>query len=208
MNTQTPPQSRIPKELPEELISRVAEKSFEASMMLANSSIGELTKDLPVERFMTRDLINARPEDTAEAIRNCMKERGFRHMLVCEKDPDGVERLKGVVSDRDVVQRNKEQAAQFMSNRPRYVHPTTGMMQAAAVMVSCRISCLPVVDEEEHDRLLGLVTLTDVMLGLNCLLPVMEAIADQLTLLQQEEESRPEKTIESVEAAVTRELRS
>ena len=196
------------KQLPDELISRVAEKSFEASLMLADASIGELTKDLPVERFMTRDLINARPTDTAAAIRGCMKERGFRHMLVCDQDAEGVERLRGVISDRDVATRDQEKAEEFMNTRARFVHPSTSMMQAAAAMVSCRISCLPVVDEQEQDRLLGLVTLTDVMLGLNCLLPVMEGIADQLTLLQQQEEPSPEATIARAEAAVRDELRS
>lgn len=207
MNTDRRKSARIPQELPEELISRVAEKSFAASQILANESIGALTNDLPVERFMTCDLTNARPTDTAAAIRAQMKEHGFRHMLVCEVDASGVERLRGVVSDRDVANLEEEPAAEFMAAKPVTVHPESGMMHAAAAMLNRRISCVPVVDSDEQDRVLGILTLTDMLLGLNCLLPVMEGIAEQLAALETHDVEERVATAVDQSAELVRQLR-
>ncbi|MDA7979940.1 MAG: CBS domain-containing protein [Pirellulales bacterium] len=208
MKTERRHVSRVPSELPDEMISRVAEKSFEVSQLLAHESIGNLASDLLVERFMTRELTNARPDDTAGQIRSKMTERGFRHMLVCEPDADGAERLKGVISDRNLNRRDGELAKTFMSTRLKTIHAKTSMMQASAVMASCRISCLPVVDEHESDRVVGILTLTDVVLGLNCLLPVMEGIADQLAALERKEASSTENEHVTAAAQLVRELRS
>lgn len=178
---------RVPKELPEELITRIAEKALEVSQILANESIGALTKDLPVSRFMTCDLINAPANETAANVRATMKEHGFRHMLVCEHGPNGENLLRGVVSDRDVLNRERELVKDFMAARPFTVSRETGMMHAAAIMLNRRVSSLPVMEEEGSDKLVGLLTLTDMLLGLNCLLPVIEGIAEQLASLPQEE---------------------
>jgi CBS-domain-containing membrane protein len=94
-----------------------------------------------------------------------------------------------------------------MAKKPNTVCPETGMMHAATVMLNRRISCLPVVDAEESDRVLGILTLTDMLLGLNCLLPVIEGIAEQLAAIERSEAGERATEATDKAAELVRELR-
>ena len=95
-----------------------------------------------------------------------------RHMPVVQGG-----RLLGVVSERDLLRASLSSLTDFqeeahraflhgveigrvMSSPPVVIHPDASVEEAAKLMAERKIGCLPVVEE---DRLLGLITETDVL---------------------------------------------
>jgi acetoin utilization protein AcuB len=127
--------------------------------------------------MLVRDVMQAHPVTaTAETrlshLLRVLKQRGFRHVPIVDGD-----RLIGIVSDRDVKQALAS-AAQSADGRERdrlidgltaggimtrsviTIGPMFGVEDAARLMATRKISALPVT---EGDRLVGLVTETDVL---------------------------------------------
>ena len=101
-----------------------------------------------------------------------MRQEGFRHLPVVEGDV-----LVGIISDRDLKEAEASDAtslsvfelnyllsrltvADVMTREVITVGPNTRVDQAARIMLGAKISCLPVVD---GDRVIGMITLTDLM---------------------------------------------
>ena len=117
-----------------------------------------------------------------------MQEGKFRHIPIV----DSHSIVKGIVSDRDILlhlpfvegQRLSQSRGfrdhlfevyprhpslglplnHIMTPGPQTVSPDAGLYEVAKKLYDLRISCLPVTDEEK--KLLGIVTISDVMKGL------------------------------------------
>jgi len=128
---------------------------------------------------MKQKVLTLGPEASAfEALRLC-RERRIRHIPVV-KD----ERLVGIISDRDLrdaspplgdperVSTMKEiRLEDVMTRKVITTHPEDTIVHAAREMYERQIESLPVVDEE---KLLGIVTSSDVMRALIAVIGVHE----------------------------------
>ncbi len=106
-------------------------------------------------------------------IRDLFEQHRFHHLLVTEKG-----KLVGVISDRDVfkalspfigtlsehardTQLLNRRAHQIMSRALIKAEPQMHVLDACKVFIDKRVSCLPVVDENDHVR--GIVTWRDIL---------------------------------------------
>ncbi|HEX7785907.1 MAG TPA: CBS and ACT domain-containing protein [Methylomirabilota bacterium] len=139
--------------------------------------------------MLVRDIMQSHPVSATLETRlpdlvRVLQRRGFRHLPVLH---DG--RLVGIISDRDVKRAMTSAAlateghardllldgltaGQIMSRRLWTIRPTSGVEEAARLMATQRISALPVT---EGDRLLGIVTETDILALFVRALGVLEA---------------------------------
>jgi acetoin utilization protein AcuB len=128
---------------------------------------------MTIAEIMSPNPITVAMDDSLRSIEELFRSHHFHHVMVVSG-----RRLSGVISDRDVLrhvspfagtlgeQRRDEatlkmHAHQIMSRHPVTVSPQTDVFVAAEQMVEKRISCLPVVDEEQ--RLVGVVTWKDLL---------------------------------------------
>jgi CBS domain-containing protein len=139
--------------------NRACEKRGDLKAMLAIELPALLEHRLSVGQLMSRDVVLARPTTPLNEIAAIMAERRVRHMPVC----DAKGRLMGVVSDRDVVVRKGLSAKDIMSLKPVSISSRAPVGDAVGIMLSQNISCLPVY---ERDEICGILTSSDVMLGL------------------------------------------
>jgi CBS domain-containing protein len=117
-----------------------------------------------VEDVMTRKVITLRPDQTFADTVNLMAKHSLRHFLVVESTA----RLVGVISDRDILRAvartrdwNTSYVRQFMSRDVVAVKPDTKLSFATGMMLSKRINCLPVVDD--NGVVCGIITSTDLL---------------------------------------------
>lgn len=126
---------------------------------------------LRVQELMTPRPRSVREDTPLIVILDLMVKERFEHVLVC----DDAGHLLGIVSDRDlksslpdrtrprsqfeeVVRRVR--AGEIMTREPITVLPDCPLADAIALMLSCRIGALPVL---EHGLLVGILTETDVL---------------------------------------------
>jgi CBS domain-containing protein/Flp pilus assembly pilin Flp len=116
-----------------------------------------------VRHVMTRDVLSISPAATREEISRKFLASRVSHLVVC--DQEGA--VKGVISNRDLNQRDGKTAAEIMTDAVVTITPDATVVSAISLLIERRISCLPVVKE---GRLCGLVTVTDFLLTLQCAL--------------------------------------
>ena len=116
-----------------------------------------------VKEVMTRDVVALRPRQPFAQALALLAQNRFRHLLVTDDDA----RLAGVISDRDLLRCMSREAdlervtvADIMGAAVVTVQPDTLLSEAAAQMLSRRINCLPVV---ENNRVCGILTSTDLL---------------------------------------------
>ena len=127
--------------------------------------------------MLVRDIMQAHPvsatlETRLPHLLRLLQRRGFRHVPVVDAG-----KLVGIVSDRDIKQamisaasmtegRERDRlldeltAGQIMARAVVTIGPMFGVDEAARLMATRKISALPVTEE---DRLVGIVTETDVL---------------------------------------------
>ncbi|HET7874386.1 MAG TPA: CBS and ACT domain-containing protein [Methylomirabilota bacterium] len=125
-----------------------------------------------VQDVMQTELLTITPETTLPEAIKLVQRRGVRHLPVVEGQT-----LVGIVSDRDLKRAmpsgatslsaqelnyllDRVQVGEFMTRTVITVAPIFPVEEAARLMVSEKISALPVTDGE---RLVGIVTETDVL---------------------------------------------
>ncbi len=117
---------------------------------------------------MTRRVIVVPPQLTLDVAWGVMQEHRIRHLPVVQGGA-----LLGILSDRDVLLRAtltedqrvlvpKLEVILAMTPAPVVCEPTTVVSEIVRVMTERKIDALPVVNE--RDRLVGLVTSTDLLL--------------------------------------------
>jgi acetoin utilization protein AcuB len=129
---------------------------------------------LRVRTWMTQDLVTLSPEaSVAEALTLC-RERRIRHIPIVEEG-----RLVGIVSDRDLRDASPAlgdadrastlqeiRLGDVMTREVSTADPQDPIENAAQEMYELKIGSLPVVAEEDEEKLLGIVTSSDVMRAL------------------------------------------
>lgn len=128
---------------------------------------------LEVRHLMTRDPLTVPPTMACEELTNLMHERRVRHLLVCGRGDE----LIGVISDRDLRSPRGSTAQQVMSLPVLTATPDTPLNPAITFLINENISCLPIVDQ---GRPCGILTTTDLALGLQCVMQLWLRMAQIL----------------------------
>ena len=129
-----------------------------------------------VADVMTRKTVTLSPHHGfAEAV-SLMADRHFRHIVVV--DTGG--HILGVISDRDILRTlartanwQTKDVSQIMTPDPFTVKCDTPLSVAVAKIVSKRINCLPVLDDE--GKVCGIVTSTDLLKAYQKVLESLES---------------------------------
>jgi acetoin utilization protein AcuB len=120
-----------------------------------------------VQEWMSRDLLDVKPEDTARAAVEVLLQGGVRHLLVREAGD-----LVGIVSNRDVIRVTLSNAGRVLDMEGCAVReimtpsplvtttPGASLAQAAGLMRKEGVGALPVMD---GDELVGIITSDDVL---------------------------------------------
>jgi acetoin utilization protein AcuB len=128
-----------------------------------------------VADVMTRKTVTLSPHHgLAEAV-SLMADRHFRHIVVV--DTGG--KILGVISDRDILRTlarttnwQTKDVSQIMTRDPITVKRETPLVVAVAKIVSKRINCLPVLDDD--GKVCGILTSTDLLKAYQKLLESLE----------------------------------
>jgi acetoin utilization protein AcuB len=125
-----------------------------------------------VDKIMTKRVVSVELDDTLRTVKHIFEQGSFHHLLAVEKG-----KLYGVLSDRDLLKAisprigtlnesaqdiatlNKK-VHQVMSRKPVSIAPDTNVYQAISLFNQHRISCLPVVDDNNHP--VGILSWRDV----------------------------------------------
>ena len=128
-----------------------------------------------VADVMTGKVVTLSPHHSFNDATNLMNDRYFRHCVVV----DGQRQAVGVISDRDILRalaRNPNSRSksldQIMTPNPITVKRNTPIVDAVSKIVSKRINCLPVV--EEDGTVCGIVTSTDLLKAYQQLLQLVQ----------------------------------
>lgn len=120
---------------------------------------------------MTSRVETIGPTQSAEEAWQAMRTLRTHHLIVTEG-----KKILGVISDRDVGRqaRKTRTVAEVMTPNPITTTPQATVRQVANLLRGHVIGCLPVVDQ---DRLVGIVTITDLLdlLGRGAERPVEQA---------------------------------
>lgn len=113
---------------------------------------------------MISKVVTLSPHNGFDEAARLMNDRHFRHCLVV----DAQGKVIGVISDRDILRslaRNPNSRSksldQIMTRNPVTVKRNTSILDAVSKLISKRINCLPVV--EEDGTVCGIVTSTDLL---------------------------------------------
>ena len=131
-------------------------------------------QDPKVGDLMTNRIVTARMDDTLETAQMIFNQRTFHHLVVLEHGEP-----VGVISDRDLLkhlspfigsglsERVQDRATlrtplhQIMTRELVSIDPEASATEAARRMMRCRVSCLPVIDDE--NKLVGIITSRDLL---------------------------------------------
>lgn len=116
-----------------------------------------------IAHIMTRELIQATPDETVQTIAMRMTDARVSSILVIEEG-----RLQGIVTDRDLRSRilalggsSDSLVEDVMTANPVTLPPDALVMQAQTLMSESKIHHLPIVDEEH--RAVGMLTAADLL---------------------------------------------
>ena len=118
-----------------------------------------------VQDVMTRHVETIDRQENAQVAFDSMKLKGIRHLVV----KNGNSELVGVLSQHDLGMpdqydfREKHRVAELMSTHVVTASPGMSVKQAANLMRGRTIGCLPVVEEGRPSRLVGIVTVSDLL---------------------------------------------
>ncbi|HEX2933267.1 MAG TPA: CBS domain-containing protein [Candidatus Binatia bacterium] len=128
-----------------------------------------------VADVMTGKVVTLSPHHNFSDAANLMNDRYFRHCVVV----DSQRKIVGVISDRDILRalaRNPNSRSksldQIMTQNPITVKRNTPIIDAVSKIVSKRINCLPVI--EDDGTVCGIVTSTDLLKSYQRLLELVQ----------------------------------
>lgn len=156
------------------LSDRLTKKRLRILGTLMSDNNKLLPSDLRVEDLMTTSVRTAHPSTPVGTLRAIAVEHDIRHILICDDD----NRLVGVVSDRDLRQVTGDViAADLMMACPTTITSRSLVNNAISVLLYGHFSSLPVVDD---GRLVGILTTTDVVMTLQCMMLTVERVLEDL----------------------------
>ena len=128
---------------------------------------------MTLDKIMSFPVATVELDDTLKVVKDLLDHAKFNHILVSEQG-----KLIGVISDRDVfrqltptfgtpLETYKDQMIlnrpvhTFMTRKPITLKKTANMFEAVDVFLTKKISCIPIVDSENHIE--GIVTKKDLL---------------------------------------------
>lgn len=144
--------------------------------------------DLPVAKLMSENLVAVHPKTTVRKVAQTIKEMCVSHVLVIENNGE----LLGIISHSDLTKRSGRCAADIMTREPLTIDVSASAGQAISLMLARDISCVPVM---KNNRVCGVFTKTDVMIGFQALIQALE-----LALAPSAEEDEAEELLGSDES--------
>ncbi len=162
--------AREPMPVPKELQAKFVAKRQAILQFLSAETQQLVNGHMVVRHIMSKAPLTKTPQDDVGELRKLMKESIIRHLLVCSAAGE----LVGIISDRDIHGRDGQQVGDIMTPKPITVSPETPVGTVVTIMLARRISCVPVVDE---GRLCGIVTTSDLLMALQCIMRLIEQLA-------------------------------
>jgi CBS domain-containing protein len=135
--------------------------------LLAEDTGGDYGVGLKVGDLMSSFVSTVKTGESVPSVRERMEKLKLRHLLVV----DAAGRLAGVISDRDLHKSAAHTAGELMTANPITVSSDTPLIPAITTLITKHISSLPVVDA---GQLVGVLTRTDLMLSLQCILQALQ----------------------------------
>jgi acetoin utilization protein AcuB len=128
---------------------------------------------MQVREFMTSKVVCVELDDSLQTVKEIFDNTRFHHLLVIEAN-----QLRGVISDRDLfkalsphigsaaeTERDaatlKKRAHQIMSRNLVTLHPEAMIEDVVDVFRCCRISCIPIVDN--NGNVAGIISWRDLL---------------------------------------------
>ena len=129
--------------------------------------------------IMSRRVVSIAPDEPVSAAAKLLRRMNIGALPVC----DASNRLRGIVTDRDIVTRcvaleadpAQTRVAEIMSRGVVTASPLDDTGHAAHTMSADRVRRLPVLDE---GKLVGMVTLCDLARDANCDMEAAEALSE------------------------------
>jgi acetoin utilization protein AcuB len=169
--------------------SAIFDKRHEILRILAADTETLFEAGMQVRHVMSVHVTSVEPATPAATVQGLLREHDIRHLLVCEHGG----KLIGIISDRDLRKPGKT-ARELMTASPITTEPSAPISPAITQMIQRRISCLPVI---HNDRLVGVLTSTDLMLALQCTTQVLQKVAAEVSSARSAApQSRPTPTEE------------
>jgi len=127
--------------------------------------------------IMTAPVVTVDMDERLERVKEIFDAKGFHHLLVTDEN----KRLSGIVSDRDLLRAlspyvgsaaettrdlatlNKR-VHQIMTRRPLTLRPQSAIAEAVNLLLTQRISCIPIVDDDFKP--VGIVSWRDLLKSL------------------------------------------
>lgn len=147
---------------------------------------------LLVSELMTRGPKCVSPSTTCEEAKALMQKRDLHHLLVT--DEGGV--LVGVLSSHDFDRREGDDVHSAMTPDPHRVLAHNTISEAITILLTHRVHCLPV--ENGDGQLVGILTGSDIAMGLQCALRAIEEVS--LVLAGRESGHMPIVSAEAIRA--------
>ncbi len=140
-----------------------------------------------IKTYMSTNLVTVRPGMSVEACLKLLKENDYRRVMVTHQDG----RMAGVVSRKDFATKRGRTVADVMTSKPKTAAPDTSLRIALTILLQHRVSCLPVV---ENGYLVGLLSTSDLMVVLQCVLVILSERNGAATIPTVELNTSPAKT--------------
>ncbi len=126
---------------------------------------------LLVSELMTRGPKCVSSDLSSEDTRALMIENDLHHLLVTDTEGN----LVGVVSTHDFDRREGDHVGAVMTPEPYRVLANDTISAAITVLLTNRVHCLPV--ENKDGQLVGVLTGSDIAMGLQCALRALEEVS-------------------------------
>jgi acetoin utilization protein AcuB len=144
-------------------------KRQQTMAILLNRMTGDTFDDFKIGYLVSPKVTTVLPATPLDEVRKYFVDHHFRHLFVCDVEGN----LQGIISARDLQRASSGYASDVMSSNIVTANPDQLISPTITLMMERRISCLPVLDK---DRLLGIVTTTDLMIALQCTLQILHTL--------------------------------
>lgn len=156
----------------------ILDKRQQIYRILSNNMQALVESRMQVRHVMTNSVISVGPETSVETVVSTLTDKHLRHVLVCDRKGS----LLGIISNRDLTSAHGRSAADIMTENPCTVQHDDLVGPAITMLVKRRISCLPVIKD---GKLCGVLTTTDLLMTLQCVIQVLHAIASEISPARQ-----------------------
>lgn len=119
------------------------------------------------DQLMTEKIYTLSPDDSSDLARQILRDINTHHLPVIDEQ----QRLVGIVSDRDLLRAQLREAeegplkiAQIMTREVLAAKIDTPIREIAGTFAHQSIHAMPIIDD--HHRLIGLITATDILAAL------------------------------------------